>query len=119
MEQTKKCVVYFDGNLSEQELRQRIEAIHQIKGVVSVQADQPLQAPPAGEHRGIPLESEQNEQSRYAIDQALRWGLSQGRVTASQLANLSAEQIIELAMRFLGEMPEELKQRLGGALSGW
>ena len=99
-----------------------LEAIRLIQGIEHIETPLTdnqvvpppnLGVPPSTQRGSIPTEG---DSSRKVINQAIRWGLEQGVVRAEQIEKLEAEQLVQLAMSLLDQMPEELKRHLGSSL---
>ena len=142
----KKCVVYFDPSLSDHDISQRIDAFLLIHGIsrvdppmaedsvaqpfsspgISVPSKPPssINRPPKHTLQDSPIAgadptieiSTEADVSRQVINQSIRWGLQNGMIQANQIEKLEAAQLVELAMKLLDDMPEDLKQQIGSSL---
>lgn len=117
MDNPRKCVIYFEDRLSEEQVEDRIRAIRIIDGVSHVSTDQTSTKVPRREPEVV-FETEQDMRpQRLAIDRALIWGIRAGKITKDTIAQANGEQIVALAMRLLDAMPEAEKEALSRDMS--
>ena len=130
----KECRVIFDPSVNDEDIRTLVEAIKMFRGVYGVDfnagppGDQRVQAsvvpppntrndypPPPGASQ--PQRGDVLQTQRHVIDEAIKWGVHNKKITVEELQNLSAEEIVQYSFKFIDMMPEELRARLGEELS--
>ena len=117
MDNPRKCVIYFEDRLSEEQVEDRIRAIRIIDGVARVSTDQTSTKVPRREPEVVFETEPDMRPQRLAIDRALIWGIRTGKINKDTIANANGEQIVALAMRLLDAMPEAEKEALSRDMS--
>lgn len=132
-----ECRVIFESDISEEDVTILIEAIKMFKGVFDVETDlgatgkqrvsASLRPPPVsgmslGSISGRPEPPKPQFQEsfrtqRHVIDEAIKWGVHNHKISVDEIRNLSAEEIVQQAFRFIDMMPEQLRAKLGEELS--